>query len=86
MSDDVPGDYHTVEGIAERAEHFDNPMMVELVRCAKGRVAKFNDGYVIEPPEDAAPDSLAMIFHFGILTGAALEREYPASIDGGDGQ
>lgn len=83
MTDDVPGDFDSVDGIKRRAEHFDNRIIPVLIDGAEERIVETEDGYSIAAPE-AASDSMKMLFHFGILTGAAMEREYPASIDGGE--
>lgn len=79
--DDIPGDYSTIEGIKERALALENPVMAAIVERAEDRVYYDEGvgGYRIEPPDTDEPDSLEMFFHFGVLTGAALEREYPAA-------
>lgn len=84
-SDDTPGSYETVDGIKQRAMHFDQPAIVDMIEAAEDRIYESEGGYGIEAPEDSGPDSVEMLFHLGILTGAALEREYPAAIEGGDG-
>lgn len=83
--DEIPGGYDSVDGIKQRAAHFDNMIVERLVREAERRIVRTNTGYEIPPPEESADDSLNMIFHFGVLTGAALEREYPADITGQEG-
>lgn len=82
--DDVPGDYVTVDGIKKRARALDNPDAAEIVERAENRIREKGDGYVIDlPEEDSDFYEMEMFFHLGILTGAAMEREYP-SPSGGD--
>lgn len=75
--EEIPGGYNTVEGIKERAQHFGNPVVATLIDNAESRIYECGDGYRIENPSEDSGE-LEMLFHFGILTGAALEREYPA--------
>lgn len=86
MTDDIPGDYDSLEGMKERAEALGNPFIPMFIDRAKDRIVERGDGYSIEPPETDDPKDAEMLFHFGILAGAALEREYPApsDISGGD--
>lgn len=84
-TDETPGGYETVNEIKERAEHFDQPSVVHMIEAAEDRIYETEDGYGISPPDVEGPGGVEMLFHLGILTGAALEREYPASIEGGDG-
>ena len=86
--DDIPGDYDSLEGIKERARALGSPEVVELIERAENRIIEDGDGYAIGYPEmDDEPPSygLEMTFHLGILTGAAMEREWPAgSVVGSD--
>lgn len=73
--------YNTVEGIKKRAIELGESRVAELIERAENRVIEHDDGYSIGyPARDDGPPSydLEMFFHLGILTGAALEREYPA--------
>lgn len=76
--DEIPGDYDTVGGIRRRASALGNPIIPMFVDRAEERVFADGDGYRIEAPETDGPNDAEMLFHFGILLGAALEREYPA--------
>lgn len=91
--DDLPGDFDTIEGITERARALGSEPFAQLVEDAENRI-RWNEekgGYEIAPPEGASEDDpleehVEMLFHLGILTGAAFEREYPAGdVVGGDG-
>jgi len=84
MSDDIPGDYDSLEGMKERAEALGNPFIPMFIERAKDRIVERGDGYSIEAPETDGPNDAEMLFHFGILAGAALEREYPAPTEDDD--
>ena len=75
--DDIPGDYDSLEGMKERAAALGNPIIPVYIERAKDRIVKRDGGYSIESP-DVDGDDAEMLFHFGILAGAALEREFPA--------
>lgn len=88
-TEEIPGDYDSLDGIKERATALGNPVVAALVDRAEERVYYDADvnGYRIEAPDtDPKADELdvEMLFHIGLLTGAALEREYPAPEDGWD--
>ena len=79
--DNIPGDYDSVEGIKERARALGAPEAAELIERAENRIIEDGDGYAIgypEPDDDPPSYHLEMLFHLGILTGAAMEREWPA--------
>lgn len=75
---EIEGDYDSVDGIKKRAESLNNPMAKHLVERAEDRVYYDEDagGYRIGNPDEDG--SIEFLFHLGVLTGAALEREYPA--------
>lgn len=79
-SGDLPGGYNTLSGLKKRVQALDNPLMAAIIKRAEERVYYDDEagGYNIRPPKTDNPNDAEMFFHFGILTGAALEREYPA--------
>ena len=77
MSDDIAGDYDSIEGIKKRARELGNPEFAALVEHAEQRVQEVDGGYSLQTP-DKDSNSTEMFFHMALLTGAALEREYPA--------
>jgi len=81
--DEIPGDYDSVVGIKTRARSLGNPIIPLFIERAEDRIIERDDGYSIESPDVDANDA-EMLFHFGLLTGAALEREYPAPVSIGE--
>lgn len=84
--DEIPGDYDSLEGMKERAMELGNPIIPMYIERAQDRIVEYDDGgYGLEAP-DVESNNAEMLFHFGLLAGAALEREYPAPDSAGDSQ
>lgn len=84
---DMQGDYETIHGIKTRCRELGRPRVSEFIERAENRIIKEEDGYTIGLPEDDGewPSyDIEMLFHLGILVGAALEREYPATVEGSE--
>lgn len=77
QEDEIPGDYDSVAGIKTRAKSLGNPIIPLFIERAEDRIVERDNGYSIKSP-DVDANNAEMLFHFGLLTGAALEREYPA--------
>lgn len=84
-SDELQGDYDTADGIKTRCRELDKPRVADFIERAENRIIEQENGYTIGLPEDDGewpPYDTEMLFQLGILVGAALEREYPAPVEG----
>ena len=74
--------YNTTDGIIERLRELDNPETAAMFERLRDRVAQTDrddGGYYLKNPPESAPEREWFVT-VAVLFGAALEREYPATV------
>lgn len=78
--DDLPGGYRTVEGIKARSRALGSPIVAEAIETIEASIERDDDGYYSMDAVDVMTDEhgdAGTFFYIAVLTGCALEREYP---------
>lgn len=80
MTDDIPGDYDSTDGILARTRALGADDVADILEDTRDRVKSDGNGYTLENPPDDARDEV-WFAQLCVLFGAALEREKPAVVD-----
>lgn len=80
-SDELPGNYSTVDGLKKRARALDQPAVAEIIETIEDTVERDPESgyYSVEgfKPVQKEHGDAGALFYLGVLVGCALEREYP---------